>query len=411
MQPSNAHLSNVLPWSDADAGWQRWPAVLAGLLLPIYLLDESIELKTVLSPAIGGACLAWLLSSRFVRGMGSSTWRLLLLCFVVSYTISLAISAIAVGFTLNALYPLLFVGFCLRRPTVVRSFAFGLFVGLLGVALLGWYRFVTWEGGLISEHALGYWGVKYTESTRNSDALVPLLVSATAVALIQRRPTGVLRALSLMALVIGLPALALTFARSAWLAAITFLLLCGSSNWRMLLRVALLAVFVGLALFVVVSSVAPSFVANALDLVALLERLQSVYDPSIESSNSERVRLLTYAAEVGLEHPLIGAGAGQFGCCVEKLGFPDLLGMRHPENLFMHLFSEFGVVPSLSALAVVIIASVRGLCAASSERRLAGAALAGLILWLQMNSELPSLFIWVLLGVIASVALYRPRSV
>lgn len=411
MQLPNAHLSNVLPWSDANFGWQRWLAVLAGLLLPIYLLDESIELKTMLSPAIGGACLVWLLSSRFVRGMGSSAWRLLLLFFVVSYMISLAASAIAVGFTLNAVYPLLFVGFCLRRPTVVRSFAFGLFVGLLGVALLGWYRFVTGEGGLISEHALGYWGVKYTEATRNSDALVPLLVSATALALIQRRPTGALRVLSLMALVIGLPALALTFARSAWLAIIAFLLLCGSSNWRMLLRVALLAVFVGLALFIVVSSVAPGFVADALDLVALLERLQSIYDPSIESSNSERVRLLTYAAEVGLGHPLIGAGAGQFGCCVEELGFRDLLGMRHPENLFMHLFSEFGVVPSLSALAIVTIACVRGLRAASAERRLAGAALAGLILWLQMNSELPSLFIWVLLGVIASVALYRPRSV
>jgi hypothetical protein len=113
---------------------------------------------------------------------------------------------------------------------------------------------------------------------------------------------------------------------------------------------------------------------------------------------------------LGLYDPITGVGPGQFGAYVCKLGYPELAGALHPENLFMHLFSENGIVSSISLLTVLVIAGRDGLRGTTAEQVIAGSAMGALILWLQMNSELPSLFIWVLLGVITSAALNRPVS-
>lgn len=411
MQPPTDDLLTAGTRLGANGEWQRTLALLAGLLLPFYVLDGSSGLKTMLLPAIGASTLSWLLTLRVEGGEENRAWRTVLLCFVVSYVTSLVASVVAGHrIPLNAVYPLLFVVLCLCEPASVRPFVFGLSVGLVGMALFGWYRFVTGAGGVADEHALGYWGIKYTGSTRNSDALVPLLLSGMAVSQICRARAGAVRAIWVAALVIGFSALTLTYARSAWVAMVCFLLLYSLSDWRGLLKVGLAVLLAGLAMLVVVRLAAPEVIAATGDVGALLERLRSIYDPSVQSSNGERLRLLTYAAEVGLRYPFAGGGIGQFDCCMEALDFPDLVRMRHPENLFMHLFSEFGVVSSLSALAIVAIACARGLRADSTEQRLAGAALAGLIVWLQMNSELSSLFVWVLLGVATSVAWHRPRS-
>lgn len=389
-----------------------WIALLSGLLLPVYLLDDSVALKSVLSPVIGLACFAWLFASRFDGRAAGGALCLALLCFAGSYALSLAASALGMGLTLNAAYPLLFVGLCLRAPTGIGPFVRGLFVSLLAITVFGWVRFISGEGGAPGEHALGYWGIKYTEATRNNDALAPILVSALALAAFQRLHEGSARAWRLLvwfALLIGIPALALTFARSAWIAVVCFVVLQSGSNWRVFVRLALSLAVAGTVLMAVAAMIIPDFFEQAVDLAALLERLQSIYDPSISSSNADRSRLLTYGVLLGLNHPLFGVGAGQFECCFAEFGFSDLLGALHPENLILHLFSEFGIVPAFSALAVIAIAIARGLRSRAPNRHSAGALLTALMLFLQMNSELPSLFVWVLLGVTAGVASHATR--
>jgi O-antigen ligase len=387
-------------------------ALLTGLVLPAYLLDDSIALKQVLSPAIAVLGLAWLGASRYGGRWVGGALQLLLLVFVTTYAISLGVSAVTVGITPNAAYPLLLVVFCLRKPGGLRPLLFGLLVGLAAVTLLGWYRFISSEGGVIGEHALGYWGIKYTEATRNNDALVPVLVSAIALAALQRLPqrgAAAGRTLLWVALLLGLPALALTFARSAWITVIVFLVLQSRSQWRELLRLVLVVAVAGAALLGLGALLMPDLFEQAVDLVALLERLQSIYDPSISSSNLDRKQLLSYGALLGLAHPVVGAGAGQFACCFADLGFGELAGALHPENLILHLFSEFGLLPALSAAAAIAVAVVRGLTANDADRRTAAGMLAALMVFLQMNSELPSLVVWVLLGALAGAAAGRQR--
>lgn len=386
---------------------------IVGLLLPLYLLDESVALKAMLSPLIGASCVALLLVSRFNTGAGSELWRLLALGLALSYPISLFGSVLGDGVGVNAFYPLLFLALCFRVPFATNRIVRGLCISLVGVVLFGWVRFITGEGGVPAEHALGYWGIKYTEATRNNDVLAPLMLSGIALATMKIRTTDTpvlfMRWGPWMSLVLALPALALSFSRSAWLAAICFLLLNSGFNWRTLLKSVIALFAAATVLLVVVNVIAPDLIGTAVDLVALTDRFLSIFDPKIESSNGERSRLLAYAISVGLEHPLLGVGSGRFDCCFAKLGFYGLRGSLHPENLFLHLFSELGFFVAFFSLTLLIIAGRYGLRSGHPAPHFAATTLMTFVVWLQFNSELPSLLVWAVLGIACSVSLSRAR--
>jgi O-antigen ligase len=188
-------------------------------------------------------------------------------------------------------------------------------------------------------------------------------------------------------------------------------LLGSRANWRVLLRTTLLIAVSGTVLLLLAALLMPEAFADAVNLVALLNRLESIYDPDIQSSNDERAQLLTYAVALGFEHPVFGAGAAQFNCCTADLGFPELAENLHPENIFLHLYSEYGLLPAVTAFLILGLAALHGLSQQGHHQRMAGAALISLIVWLQLNSELPSLFIWTVLGVLCSIAIHVPDSV
>lgn len=387
-------------------------AALGGLI-PLYLLDESVWLKQVAPPLIASAIVATILTSVWSPTKGTVGWRLAFITFAAGYTLALAYSAVVHGVSVNALYPLLFLAICWVRVDDALVFA-RTFTGSLGfIVLLGWYRFVTGDGGLVEEHALGYWGIKYTTSTRNGDALAPLLSLYVAVAVLTHadRPSLALWLKGSLWVLVAMSAsaLALTFSRSAWVAAVVFLLLRSSGH---LARLLMLAIGTGVLLVVCYFGLliaAPEVATNAVDILALLERVRSIYDPSVDSSNVERLRLAGYALELGLTNPIVGVGAGRFDCCFAETGYLDLAGGLHPENLFLHLLTEYGVLSSAGLLMLLMASMNIGLRSAVTAQRTAGALLGSMIVWLQLNSELPSLLVWCVLAVSVGVASDRPR--
>lgn len=386
---------------------------MVGLLLPLYLLDESVALKAMLSPLIGLSCVGLLIVSRSKLSAGNGMWRLLAVCFTMAYTSSLFVSILGAGVGVNAFYPLLFIALCFRAPFVLNGFLRGLFLGLLALVLFGWSRFITGEGGLPAEHMLGYWGIKYTAATRNGDALAPLMLTGITLAFIRPLSSGAsswfVRWILWISLTIALPALALTFARSAWIAAVCFLLLNSGFDWRRLMKSASAVCIAIFALYTVARFVAPDLIDKTIDPVALIERIQSIYNTNISSSNNERARLLSYAINLGINHPLFGVGSGGFECCIRELGYFDLMGSRHPENLFLHLFTEYGFLAAFFSFACLVVAGGHGLRSALPAARFAAATLISFVVWLQFNSELSSFFVWVVMGIACSVALRRPR--
>lgn len=402
----------LLPRSAAasiQSSAERLASRLLGLLLPAYLLDESIAFKSIATPLLLAALAGLLLTSRYGSADRPPVARLGLFVFAAAYLSSVAVSALEHSPPINAAYPIVFAVLAIRRPAAIREFVVGFFAGTMLLVLLGWYRFVTGEGGTPSEHALGYWGIKYTLATRNSDALAPLLGMVGAVFVLSRRTAAGARQrrfIGILALVLCVPALALTYSRSAWLAAAAFLVLAHHGDLRRLVKAALIVAVMGLGLLVAVNAFAPELVQSIADLAALAERLRSIYDPSVDSSNDERRRLLTYAVELGWSHPLAGAGIGQFNCCYGEFGYPDLKAALHPENLFFHLWAENGIACALG-LVIAVASAALDRRPAPEASRLARAVLVTMVIWLQFNSELPSLLVWIVLGLAWSSATAR----
>jgi O-antigen ligase len=373
-----------------------------GLTLPAYMLDESFSFKDVFPWVTLLLVLALLLLSGYETRSRRPVWTLALVCFVLSYTASLGWSYTVSELAVNASYPLLFTALCLRKNSFFRQFCCGALIGFSLLLAIGWYRFLSGEGGSPGEHALGYWGLKYTAATRNSDALIPLFCFCSALAILSLEEFRCKTSLRLSArplLLAALPALALSQARSAWIAAAAFAAYLIFLNPKLAGRWAVTSILIAATTLVIVQIFFPNITETLTDITNVIQRFQSIFDSSVDSSNSERARLLNYALALGLYNPIFGAGAGNFDCCFLHTGYPELVGAMHPENLIMHLWSENGILTSVSLGALLLACcTLSSRKTASADKILACASVSSLLIWLQFNSELPSMLIWIMMG-------------
>lgn len=384
-----------------------------GLLLPLYLLDESIYGKQFVGPGLVVCMISLLGTSKYsLKGRGDR-FRLLLVSLSLVMLFSLIWHGLrGVGtFEFNVVYPLFFIALSIRKSNGLRGLVAGAFVGLSIVVGIGWYRFITGSGGLGPEHALGYWGVKYTESTRNSDVLAPLLLFCLCVGLSSTRrlvtyPMARLatNAVILVGILLSASTLLLSQSRGAWFSAIIFIALSFRPSPRTFAKI--LVVFLGLMFVVILEGRSDDMI----DVANLVERARSIYDPSVDSSNDERGELLKYAAETAITYPILGAGPGQFSCCAIKFGYPKLANNLHPENLFLHVASEYGILSAFLLAALLMQAIVSGRSAGTPDTRIASNFLISSVIWLQFNSELASLLLWSLLALLVSIATRRVRQ-
>jgi hypothetical protein len=384
-------------------------AVVLGATLPLYLIDDASEVKTVVALTIVLSVCALVLSSGIrVPDLGASVTDVAIAGFALSYGLALAVATLnsSKAPAINYLYPFLLPLIAFMRWQPPRALWYTAYLSLCIVVGFGWYRFLTGTGGDELEHLLGYWGVKYTSATRNNDVMVPLLASMIALLLLESGVTSWrVRVTNLALLVPSVLAVVFSYSRAAWLAlsffaALLFWLNRGSRRSLPQLMMYGTGIVAGIVTLVWTAE----FIG--IDVSSLWIRLLSVSDSTIESTNLERWELLKYAFQLGMENPLIGAGAGRFACCMAEFGFHAAADALHPENLIANVHAEMGVVAALTLTWALASSIVRGAGALTVQYRAAAFVLAGLLLWLQFNSELLSLFTWTVLGM--SVRLTSP---
>ena len=385
----------------------KWLAFVAGLLVPTYLLDESIGIKQLTNALLAAVSAVFVLASSYDLRAGTPVLRAALIAFAFSFCLSTGLHGVQGTVPLNAIYPLIFAILVFRLPKNLSPVATGLFVSLVAVVLLGWYRFVFFVGGDAVEHALGYWGIKYTSATRNSDALAPMILLALSLGSIRFQPQvgRIARALPWVGLTLSAPAAVLSYSRSCWMSLAFFCtVLFWSRHGRGKLPGALAIVIAASA-----SWFGVSFLVSEKTLVDLTleDRLQSIFDTSVHSSNEQRIRLLEYGLQLGLDHPL-GVGPSQFHLYAEQYGFPDLVDCLHPENLPMHFFTEYGWAPAAFFVFYSLALIWHSRRFSTPKQQFGLAALVALFVWLQFNSELPSLLLWFVLGLICSMLMRKP---
>jgi O-antigen ligase len=286
----------------------------------------------------------------------SKTDKILMFVWLIFYVFAYLISAwsysslmvFSVGVYENKellyllIFPLLYTHFKAKDPQEIFC---GFFLAGLLATSVGWYRFLSLEGGLISEHLLGYWGIRYDISTRNSDVLYPILGFFSY---LNWEKKGLFRLplLKEIPYFLFIIAIILSFSRGAWIACIFALILCAKGWW-------IKGTFRKIGSVVVVGALSATllpmfFYGIGNQAEGLANRFLSIFDPSYDSSssNTERGNLLGEVVRAFTEQPL-GAGVGRMS---------DFLGERiqyasgntgNAENAVLTLLGQYGLLPAL----------------------------------------------------------------
>ncbi len=268
------------------------------------------------------------------------------------------------------------------------------------IATLGGYvAYATGRGGAETEHALGYWGIHYLTSSRNSDAFFPLvglLVSgAWALGRWSRARSSTALPLALAAFWFG-GAVLLSQSRSAWLAAIAGVgaLTVSALRDRVVTLQGLAAA--SAALLLVAASV-PADVVRP-----LAERASTLYGGDAPSSNAERETVYRVALGEVARHPL---GVGADGL-TEALGKANVT-TSWAENAYLQFAVETGWLGAsvfVTFLAAPLVAQAqnrkRGVPGMTSDRA-ASALLVATGVFLLFNVETTNVFCWLVLSVAA----------
>lgn len=286
-----------------------------------------------------------------------------------------------------------------------RAMWSALLVACMITVILGYYRFVFLEGGTQAEHLLGYWGIRYTSATRNSDVLYPLVAAILSAGLIGNTSSQRTRAILTITASLSITAVVLTQSRSGWIALLVAAVSMYWTTFRPLhskkggIVWALLAIVVPL---VIVASLPTQYS----DL--LLSRAKTILGAEQEvgeTSNVERIERYTSVVTVMANNPL-GIGVGNFSCAIGEIDRE----VKHAENAYLTLTMEGGWVAGVS-FALILLYLYQRLRRLAQNCHASGGQVGGisttllvaLAAYFLFNDEVNSLFVWSLLSVVGSV--------
>lgn len=253
------------------------------------------------------------------------------------------------------------VAAAMQRASTIRHCLVCLMISATAVFLYGTYGYLTGAVGDPIEHAFGYFGVTYMASTRNSDQLFLLVPFAVCMAVFlhaRRRPGWGLCVVSAGLLTAFAIAIALSYARGAWLtvAVVSGLLLrrlYKTNKVRFSLRAGLLGMILLCIGVVWLSRM------DTETLYLLRERWESLFTLQIRTggnSNENRLDLAMQALALGIQDPLFGIGIGNARHYLITSGFY----VNHAENTYLQLFMEQGIM-GLGAYVAMLVLTYRQL--------------------------------------------------
>ncbi|HHH45338.1 MAG TPA: hypothetical protein ENK49_14495 [Gammaproteobacteria bacterium] len=382
------------------------PSILLSLLLSLLLLNSLAGYRTVLTRQD---------TVIFAAATFLASW-LLLVTVVSSAALGYAVDTHRyVGIAYIFVFPFLALVF---RHLNARWLLWALLGGTVLALVIGYTRFFTISGGVAAEHALGYWGIKYLPSTRNSDVLYPVISSLVATGLYATARTRFTRTVLLFITIVSFAAVILSLSRGGWIAL--------SAGYLSLLWITRRQHSVFRKRFRTVGAIllAGIVIATWLHLNesntrydAIVDRMQSIFDdvdPSV--SNRDRLELAMHAASGILRNP-VGVGVGNIAYALEL----PVNSIGSAENAWLTVGLEGGW-PALAAFSLFFFWLFASILPTSSHRKVqddnhsqaVGIALvAAVFSYLMFNYELNSLFLWSVLAVAMSTrrrnyhAIYR----
>ena len=282
-----------------------------------------------------------------------------------------------------------------------NAVALALMIGCLIAVVFGYYRFITGDAGLVTEHALGYWGIRYTQASRNSDVLYPLVLLVLSVSLHAGTKKYYLKIIYTFLSIIGCVALILSYSRGAWIAAfVACLLLMANKKSTALLYVGVIStvLFSFILLVKMIGDNQPDVLND------VITRFMSIFDWEKQevSSNLGRLVLIKLTLQEIISHPL-GVGAQNF-----KLAFGGDFIAGNAENAYLNIALEGGIM----ALVIFVVINLKlinksahiakygvgGGQISPQHGKLALSLIVAMDLYFIFNYEANSIFVWAVIG-------------
>ncbi len=369
------------------------PAILLGLLLGFLLLN-------------GLAGYRMFLTSHDKRIFTAST---LLATWLALATFA---SSAAFGYVVDK-QQYVGIGYIFAFPVLALIFRHLKVVWLLWALLggcvlalsIGYIRFITLGGGILSEHILGgYWGIKYLPSTRNSDVLYAIVSSLVATGLYAIARTSLIRVVLVFVAIASFAAVILSLSRGAWIALSTgyIALLWFTRKQHVAVRRRLQTIGVIVLAGIVVATWLHS-TGTYTDYDVIVDRMRSITDtgdPRV--SNRDRLDLAMDAVVGILRHPT-GVGVGNIAYA---LGRP-VHSIGSAENAWLTIGLEGGwlALAAFSLLFFWLFLSInptvpgRAVPPNDLSSAIGMALVVAIFSYLMFNYELNSLFLWSVLAV------------
>jgi O-antigen ligase len=319
---------------------------------------------------------------------------------------------LAFKYSLMALLPILAALIASRERTLNVALVCLLFSGL-GLFAYGAHGYLTWRTGDPAEHALGYFGVTYMMSTRNTDMLY---LQVTFWLLLGYRLLGMRRAPFLTRFGVTVVLLALVLAvimslvRGAWvsmsLAFVFMWFLMTRLEPRInrsivLWRLASIALtFLGLHYFLPQDK-----------MQLLVDRFGSIFllSGELHLSNTARIALAGEVLSLIVAHPIFGVGVGNLRHHLMDFPYGPV---NHAENVYLQVFAEQGVIGFVSYVGLILWVSMRLLRGLRRARAMSHAVacwalLAIVVNWViygLFNNVVDNLWFWAVFGLAAALA-------
>lgn len=347
-------------------------------------------------------------TARLAPGLVVATYGYFL-SVIVSLLVSKELNVVlAIKYALMAFLPLLASLIAVDEKSARVALACAAITGV-GVLAYGAYGFFTGRTGDPLEHTLGYFGVTYTESTRNSDVLyfqaTFWLLLAYLYPNLRRRRTVTVVVLSLLLLAL-LGAIILSLSRGAWVAGLItpllLLVIWNQSSVRISRRAVWLVLMLGFGIVVGIYVVPQEW------LSMVVARWGSLFTLSPEggNSNAARVALINEVLEICAAHPLLGVGVGNLRYYLVDFQFG---AANHAENVYLQALAEQGLLGLVSLLGIMFWVGaclVRAVRYAKAADGITSWILLGLVInWAVyglFNSLLDNMWFWALLSLAAA---------
>lgn len=269
------------------------------------------------------------------------------------------------------------------------------------LGIYGYYGYITGNVGTDSQYfwwsSARYWGIHYTESTRNADVHYIVFPFLAVLSKKKKSPLDVV-----LLIFFGL-AMILSMARNTWICIAIVLIvymvqqrgISGKLKYIVLAILFIIAGYYALQYFGMTD-----YFNGKLESIFSLQRTGNV-----SNSNSQRLEVVIFTFQTIFSHPL-GVGAEHMA----KYYRSDGLALNHAENTYLNITAEMGLI-ALISYAVIVFTPIKRIVKLkktnqqdnnelSRGKSFALYAALYFALTILFNTETLNCYMWIVLGII-----------